>query len=171
MSETHQNRGYHEDTSMTTTTHAANENVYTFSHDRSASTTQALMAPNHLEGYGHSHGIHPAEMSAENTRRARHPNLRAALSPACADSDVVLHEAAQHQSFVERNIWSIFNPLWTAFPVRRPRLSNASDSSSDWTATTGRPRELRRFLGLNNPANCTWVSLLMTLSTMPPTSS
>lgn len=59
-----------------------------------------------------------------------------------------------HHSSAERNIWSVFNPLWNNFLVREPRLPHASaDAGVDWARTTGRPEEITQFLGLKNPVN------------------
>lgn len=57
------------------------------------------------------------------------------------------------QSSVERNIWSVFNPMWSTFVVNKPRLPKASDREADWSGTAGRPGELKEFMGLKNPVN------------------
>lgn len=58
-----------------------------------------------------------------------------------------------HQSSAERNIWSAFNPIWSSFRVRKPRLPKESDIKANWAGTAGIPDELSLFLGLNNPVN------------------
>lgn len=57
------------------------------------------------------------------------------------------------QSSAERNIWSVFNPMWNIFVVPKPRLPKPSDRGADWAGTVGRPDELNGFFGLKNPIN------------------
>lgn len=57
------------------------------------------------------------------------------------------------QSSAERNIWSVFNPMWSIFLVSKPRLPKPSDRGADWAGTVGRPDELNGFFGLKNPIN------------------
>lgn len=57
------------------------------------------------------------------------------------------------QCSAERNIWSVFNPIWNTFIVKKARLPKPGDRGADWAGTAGRPTELGMFLGLNNPVN------------------
>lgn len=81
---------------------------------------------------------HPTTPEVEQTRQ---------VLPEAEDEQVV------HQSSVERNIWSVFNPLWGSFRVNQPRLPRRSDAGADWARTMGRPEEMRSFLGLKNRVN------------------
>lgn len=63
------------------------------------------------------------------------------------------------QSSAERNIWSVFNPIWDSLPVTKARLPRASDARADWAGTVGQPGELKHFLGLKNPVNHTRVTM------------
>lgn len=77
------------------------------------------------------------------------------------DSHAKSDTAARHepgigygcQSSAERNIWSVFNPIWSAFVVDKARLPAASDKEADWSGTVGRPDKIKDFLGLKNPIN------------------
>lgn len=57
------------------------------------------------------------------------------------------------QSSAERNIWSIFNPMWNIFVVNKARLPKKADRGADWAETAGRPDALHMFLGTKNPVN------------------
>ncbi len=57
------------------------------------------------------------------------------------------------QSSAERNIWSVFNPIWNTFIVKKARLPNPGDRGADWAGNAGRPTDLGMFLGLKNPVN------------------
>eukprot|EP00752_Nemacystus_decipiens_P018232 g16360.t1 len=57
------------------------------------------------------------------------------------------------QSSAERNIWSVFNPIWNIFVVNKARLPSRRDRGADWAGTAGRPEELHTFLGTKNPVN------------------
>lgn len=82
-------------------------------------------------------------------------------TPADVDTDnendaAALQESGErdrYQSSTERNIWSVFNPMWNHFTVRKTRLPKTSDIEADWAGTAGRPEELKLFLGLKNTTN------------------
>lgn len=82
-------------------------------------------------------------------------------TPADVDTDneneaAALQESGQrdrYQSSTERNIWSVFNPIWNHFTVRKARLPKTSDIEANWAGTAGRPEELKLFLGLKNTTN------------------
>lgn len=57
------------------------------------------------------------------------------------------------QSSAERNIWSVFNPMWSIFDVRKARLPKPSDKGADWAGTVGRLDDLNGFLGLKKNVN------------------
>lgn len=81
---------------------------------------------------------HPPTHELEQTRQ---------LLPEAEDDHVA------HQSSAERNIWSVFNPLWGSFRVNQPRLPRPSDAGVNWARTVGQPEEMKKFLGLKNPVN------------------
>lgn len=68
---------------------------------------------------------------------------------------IVANAGGGYQSSAERNIWSVFNPIWRSFPVNKARLPRATDAGVDWAGTLGRPEELGLFLGMKNPVNRT----------------
>lgn len=57
------------------------------------------------------------------------------------------------QSSAERNIWSVFNPMWSIFVVNKARLPKKADRGADWAGTAGKPDGLYMFLGTKNPVN------------------
>lgn len=57
------------------------------------------------------------------------------------------------QSSAERNIWSVFNPMWSIFVVNKARLPKKADRGADWAGTAGKPDGLHMFLGTKNPVN------------------
>lgn len=61
------------------------------------------------------------------------------------------------QSSAERNIWSVFNPIWSTFVVKKARLPKSVDQGADWAGTAGKPGGLGMFLGLKNPVNRKYV--------------
>lgn len=61
------------------------------------------------------------------------------------------------QRSAERNIWSVFNPIWHSFPVKKPRLPRVVDEGADWAGTVGKPDKLKLFWGLKNLTNRTCV--------------
>lgn len=59
----------------------------------------------------------------------------------------------KYESSAERNIWSVFNPIWSARPGVKFRLPKPSDEGADWAGTVGVVDELKHFRGLNNSVN------------------
>ncbi|CAM9734853.1 unnamed protein product [Discosporangium mesarthrocarpum] len=69
-----------------------------------------------------------------------------------ATNETGVLDLSKFQSSAERNIWSIYNPIWGAFPIQKPRLPRPEDTGVEW-ATKHVPDRLQSFLGQGQRLN------------------